>query len=193
MISIHIESSGLDKAIALLQAFPKTLQQATQQAIAKSGSQASQMVRQFIESGGHGKWPSPHPLSKLFFTRTNSWKRGKEFGNLPGLGKFARYSMTDKGWITGFGTYPEQQSYNAKFKPRFMQYAKTLRGSTIRVTDKMRRKMGATRWGNRATPGNGFFPLRATTKELHVPKRMISFDVQEIVQKFATELGTSFQ
>ncbi len=193
MIEIKIETTGLDKAVDLLREMPSILQKATKKSIAKSGETASQMARRSLASGGGGKWPKPHPLSKIFFTRTNSWHRGKIFGNIQGLAKFSRYSMTDKGLLTGFGTYPEQQSYNAKFNPRFMGYAKTLRGATIHVTDKMRRKMGATRWGKNATPGDNFFPLRASTKTLHIPKRLIEFDTQEIIGKFVEEMKKSFQ
>lgn len=193
MIHINIEVKGLDAALAILKVFPKILQAAKEQGLDSAGKTASLMTRQYIESGGRGQWPRIHPLSKsLRYEGSNRWGPPSSFGNLYGLGKFARYIRTQKNMITGFGTFPQSASLNAKFKPDFMRIAKTLQGSKIRVTDKMRRLMGATRWGKNAQAGNRFFPLRANTKVLHVPKRMLLFDISKILQEFVATLKKSF-
>lgn len=193
MIVLKIEIENLQQALEILQSFPKNFQLAQQKALQDAGLLASNRAREELESAGHGRWKKPHPLSKHLFTRKNVWQRmGKSFGNFYGLGRFSRYRLLGKSVLTGFGTFVQSRGQQDKFKDRMMQYSKTLRGGQIHVTPAMRKKMGATRYSKNSMAGAMFFPLRKTTKLLHIPKRLITFDVKKIVDQLVSTLQKSF-
>lgn len=170
---------GLDEVVAnLSRSYPALAERARKSALASTGYWIRAEVRNHVEYGGSG-WPSMHPLSRsMRKDKRGTWKRTtSKRSPLEWLGKFARYSMepTAERVTIDFGRSRKGQA--GTFDKYLQQVAaKHERGSRVRVTDKMRRKMAMTapkrrRKGQAPVAGQDYFPLRADTRWLIIPKR----------------------
>ena len=184
-----IEVSGIEQTILSLKKFPAKFRSARINALYEAGSDIRRRVRYFIESSGWGTWKPPHPLTTMYFSSHYSWIRYSHIpGNFYKLGKFSRYIVKNSSIITGFGT----DNHGGAFDPFLMRCAKNLFGATIPVTQAMRRKMAATKinvWRHeKRIPGITYFPLKKTTTKLVIPRRLIRFEVDIMVDIFTKAL-----
>ena len=192
VISFSIQ--GTEKVIGTLKAFRKTLREAKTKAMYEAGNQTIQGIRFFIESGGNGTWPASHPMTKTFSKHGKSaWRKEERPGNFYGLGKFARFLVGKTSVITGFGA--REKSGLVKFSKPLMGYAKSLAGQKIVVTPTMRKRFAATgsqRYTKERKPGITYFPLKKSTSVLIIPRRLIRFNVEKILQVVHSSLEKFF-
>lgn len=191
---ISFSVQGTSKVIGTLQAFHKTLREAKTKAMYEAGSKTMKEIRFFIESGGNGTWPASHPMTKTFSKQGKSdWRKSERPGNFYGLGKFARFLVGKTSVITGFGA--SEKSGLVKFSRPLMGYAKSLAGQRIPVTTAMRKRFAATgsqRYTKERKPGITYFPLKKSTSMLIVPRRLIRFNVEKILQTVQSSLEKFF-
>jgi len=168
---------GLDEVVRNLSVkYPAMAERARKSALSSAGWMIRTELRNHVEYGGSG-WPSLHPLSKSRRKdKAGMWKTASKRTPLDWMGKYARYIMDAKkeSVTIDFGRSRKGQAGSVD-KYLSAIAAKHESGRRVKVTDKMRRKMGMTAMGRkgkrRGDPGAGYFPLKATTKYLTIPKR----------------------
>ncbi len=169
---------GLDEVVRNLSAkYPAQAERARLSALKSTGYWIRTELRNHVEYGGTG-WPSLHPLSKSRRkNKLGEWRKiSSKRSPLEWLGKYARYAMDANGDAVtiDFGKSRKGQAGNID---RYLSAIalKHEKGAKVAVTDKMRRKMAMTAMGRkrkrRGEPGAGYFPLKASTEHLQIPKR----------------------
>lgn len=168
---------GLDEVVRNLSVkYPAMAERARKSALSSTGWMIRTELRNHVEYGGSG-WPSLHPLSQSRRKdKAGNWKTANKRTPLDWLGKYARYIMDgDKESVTiDFGRSRKGQAGSVdKYLSAIAR--KHERGATVKVTPAMRRKMATTSMGRKGKrkgePGTGYFPLKASTKFLQIPKR----------------------
>lgn len=174
---ITTQVAGLDDVVRNLSVkYPALAERARKSALSSTGFMIRTELRNHVEYGGTG-WPSLHPLSKSRRKdKAGMWKTTNKRSPLDWLGKYARYIMAqDKESVTiDFGRSRKGQAGSVdKYLSAIAR--KHERGARVKVTPAMRRKMAMTAMGRkgkrRGEIGAGYFPLKATTKYLTIPKR----------------------
>ncbi|MGE4293706.1 MAG: hypothetical protein AB7E32_16025 [Desulfovibrio sp.] len=174
---ITTQVAGLDDVVRNLSVkYPALAERARKSALSSTGFMIRTELRNHVEYGGTG-WPSLHPLSKSRRKdKAGMWKTASKRSPLDWLGKYARYIMApDKESVTiDFGRSRKGQAGSVdKYLSAIAR--KHERGAKVKVTPAMRRKMAMTAMGRkgkrRGEPGAGYFPLKAMTKYLTIPKR----------------------
>ena len=168
---------GLDEVVRnLSRKYPAQAERARLSALKATGWWIRGELRNHVEYGGTG-WPSLHPLSKSRRKdKAGNWKTANKRNPLDWLGKFSRYSLDAKGdaVTVDFGRSRKGQAGSVD-KYLSAIAAKHEAGRKVKVTDKMRRKMAMTAMGRKGKrkgeAGAGYFPLKASTKFLQIPKR----------------------
>lgn len=122
--------------------------------------------------------PAKHPMAQLFEkTEAGRWQKHSKPSPRPfsSLEKFARHIVYGRGSAVrlGFGYFAGRVA-NPKFDSTLMGAARRVtEGKTTQVTDKMRRKMAATKGIIGTVAGKSFFPLKKTTTTLKLkPRKM---------------------
>jgi hypothetical protein len=174
---ITTQVAGLDDVVRNLSVkYPALAERARKSALSSTGFMIRTELRNHVEYGGTG-WPSLHPLSKSRRKdKAGLWKTTNKRSPLDWLGKYARYIMAqDKESVTiDFGRSRKGQAGSVdKYLSAIAR--KHERGAKVKVTPAMRRKMAMTAMGRKGKRkgeiGTGYFPLKATTKYLTIPKR----------------------
>ncbi len=193
MIDLHADIEGLDEATRLAAALPGNLARARKSALSSLGWWIRGELRNHIEYGG-SHWPPLHPLTMKFRKKRGikagpgAWggrRRGRHNTALFWLGKFARYRVDKEGELLdvdfGRSRAGKPGSFDASLSATVRRAE---RGERIRVSEKMRRFLAATRRKRpkRQVPGKTYFPLRKTTRVLVVPPRPIFGPVKRKVE-----------
>lgn len=166
---------GLDEVAAnLSKRYPAMAERARKSALSSTGNLIRAELRNHVEYGGTG-WPSLHPLAaQRKKDKAGRWKSARKRSPLEWLGKYSRYILDAKGESVTID-FGKSRKGQAGALDKFLSAiaAKHEAGARIRVTDKMRRKMGLTDLGRkrRGQPGSGYFPLKKSTSTLVIPKR----------------------
>lgn len=174
---VTTQITGLTEVVAnLSRKYPKFAERARKSALSSTGWLIRGELRNHVEYGGSG-WPSLHPLSKSRRKdKLGKWKTANKRTPLDWMGKYSRYVMDAKGESVTVDFGKSRKGQTGKIDKFLSAIAlKHEKGATVTVTDKMRSKMGATAMGRkgkrRGEPGKGYFPLKASTKKLVIPKR----------------------
>lgn len=157
--------------------YPELVSRALRSALSSTGWWISREVRNHLEYGG-SNWPDYHPMGR----RMKKLKDPRAWGvtrsrtsPLFWLGKFARYRVSKKGTAVKVFLGRSRAGQKGMFDPQLWAMAmRHEHGDTITVTDSMRARLGATRSKTRKKdpePGRDYYPLRADTQEIKIPKR----------------------
>lgn len=193
--------TNLEEKLITLAAFEEIFGQAKRSALSSVGFFVINEVRDFVESGGAGKWPKPHPLTLKFrkkYGLGGAWRRsflGKD-SPFSFLGKFARYRVvTSDAALLKFGFGKGKARKSGNFDPFLEEIGRRMqRRNFVRVTPAMRKHFGASRRGKRDVPGIDFFPLRKRTSVLVTPPRPITQPVLDRIKDIVPALfGQKFQ
>lgn len=190
---------GLDEVIDnLSRSWPAQAARARKSALSSTGWWIRGELRNHVEYGGTG-WPGLHPLSKSRRKdKAGMWKTANKRNPLDWLGKFSRYVMDGRKESVTIDFGRSRKGKSGAIDPYLSAIArKHERGERVKVTPSMRRKMGKTTMGRkgklRGEPGAGYFPLRASTKYLQIPKRpSIGPVFRKVAPKTAEYMRTKF-
>ncbi len=177
-VDLRVENlNAVTKAVMRL---PGVFQRARKSALGSLGWRIRGELRDFIESGGEG-WPERHPLTLMYRKKRgvqHRWiKRRKAPPHpLQWLGKFSRYLLDKEGTILQIDFGKSRKGQPGQVDRTLSSIAiRAEEGETIRVTPAMRRFLATTRRKRpkRQIPGETYFPLRKSTKNLKIPPRPI--------------------
>lgn len=181
-MEISIEKLGQAEIERALTKLPGILERARKSALSSTGWMVQQEVRNHVEYGGEG-WPPLHPLTRKFRKKRGvgkaQWagrRRGDHQTALLWLGKFARYRVDSDGTFVQIDFGKSRKGQPGSFDPQLIGVVKRAEaGETIRVSEDMRRFLGATRRKRprKQIPGQTFFPLKKSTTKIEIPPRPI--------------------
>jgi hypothetical protein len=193
MIFYDVTIKNLDEISAAI-ADRRRWQRSRALALGKATSRIEGKVYDWIMSGGEETWPGFHPLTRLFQKAPGgAWTVRSRFLNRSNWNWLVRHVSS---WTSRSGYVSSIQfGGSGKMAARALEIE---RGGKIKVTDSVRRLMGATRPKNRkAVIGTNFFPLRKSTIALSLPARRIMAPVAKkyaelAVRAFETEFFKRF-
>jgi len=180
-MKVSIDQKGLSEATRAVMELPGLFKRARASALKSTGWFVRGELRSYVEKGGEG-WPDLHPLTAAFRKKRGAaagkWikrRKGKESA-LYWLGKFARYRVdADRGAVQiDFGK--SKKGKPGAFDPGLIGIVERAEeGERIRVTGAMRKFLAATRRKRPKSqaPGETYFPLKKSTRELVIPRRPI--------------------
>ncbi len=180
-MDLKLDPAQLDRLTRALAGMPGTMKRARISALKSTGYMIQQETRDYVEGGGSG-WPGLHPMTRMFKAKYSAGKRTKWIkprsrkGPVHWLGKFARYRVDGEGSLVQVDFGKSRKGKPGTFDPGLVGIVRRVQsGERITVTDKMRRFFGATRRKRPKvqTPGETYFPLRASTTTIEIPKRPI--------------------
>ena len=203
MLEVKLQHSGLDEMTRSVMGLGGLFARARRSAMGSVGWFVQQTLRNHLEYGPP-EWQDLHDLTELFKKKggTGVWALRSNRPRSPAvwLGKFSRYRVSSDGGLVQIDFGKSKKGKPGTFDPQIAPIARRIdQGETVRVTDKMRRKMAATKKATRGehVVGINFFPLRKDTDSLDIPARPIFDPVfrkieDEITPLFARKFWASF-
>lgn len=180
---IDIQYSDISQLIKDVMMLPGIFTKARSSALKSTGFWIRGEIRDYVESGGEGKWPKLHALTLKFWKKyaakagRKSWfGRTRKTSALYWLGKFARYRVNKKADLLQVDFGKSRKGEPGRLDPQLVQTAKRAEmGATISVTDEMRRFLALTKRKRpkKQIPGKTYFPLKKSTTKIKIPKRSI--------------------
>jgi len=179
MVELKLKVTGLTETTRAVMGMPGIFSRARTSAMKSVGWFVQVALRNHLEYGPSG-WEHLHHLTEMFKKKGGSgiWALRPSAPRSPAiwLGKFSRYRVSSDGGLVQIDFGKSKKGHPGTFDPQIAPVARRIdQGEKIAVTEKMRRKMAATKKATRGdhVPGINFFPLRKGTTSLTVPARPI--------------------